>query len=72
MSLKTDTLQEQYMTLEPDGTATGCNPVFSGFDSHRRLFRVRLIRLFQRRTGREPSFGSWLCVSREWFRQKAV
>jgi len=33
---------------------------------------VRLIRLFQRRTGREPSFGSWLCVSREWFRQKAV
>ncbi len=33
------------LTLEPDGTATGCGhrlqvgPVLSGFDSHRRLFR---------------------------------
>ena len=26
------------MALEPDGTATACKAVWSGFDSHRRLF----------------------------------
>ena len=30
MILVTDRLREQYVTLEPDGKATGCNPVQVG------------------------------------------
>ena len=55
----------------PNGQAAACKAAPSGFDSHRRLSMNEQEQLEetippgQRRTGREPKFGSWSSAFRE-------
>jgi hypothetical protein len=61
-----------FMALEPDGTATACKAVLSGFDSHLRLL-VSIDAAFSS-GARCPVLisGSWRRVFRQWFVQKLV